>query len=67
MTTDESIYDTLIRETRELDARGKVIQGERDLEVDASEIEELVDDYNSWYVRAISVIPSELGKSSRSL
>lgn len=51
--------DALIRETRDLDARGGAIQGERVLEVEEEEIQELVDDYNGWYARALRVLPPE--------
>jgi hypothetical protein len=67
MTTEETIYDSLIRETRDLDRRAKGVQGERSLEADPPEIEELVDDYNAWYARALSVIPSELQEKFRDL
>lgn len=51
--------DALIRETRELDARAGAIQGERALQVDDGEIQELVDDYNQWYARALRILPPE--------
>ena len=67
MPPEETIYDELILETRRLDARAKDIQGERALTVGSAEIEELVDDYNSWYARALTVIPAELSEKFQDL
>jgi hypothetical protein len=51
--------DELILETRALDARAAVVQGERRLTVDAGEVDELVDDYNRWHARALALLPPE--------
>jgi hypothetical protein len=64
---DKSIIDDLIDETRELDARASKVQGQRDLIATSDEINELVDTYQRWFVRALSVLPEELHDKFRDL
>lgn len=51
--------EELIVESRELDRRAAGIQGERELLVEQAEIDQLSDDYNRWYARAMAVLPEE--------
>lgn len=51
--------EQLIAGSRELDERAAAVQGERELLVDREEIDQLADDYNRWYARAIAVLPEE--------
>lgn len=49
----------LIAGSRELDERAAAVQGERELLVGRDEIDQLADDYNRWYARAMAVLPEE--------
>ena len=51
--------ETLIVESRELDRRAAEVQGERELLVEHAEIDQLSDDYNRWYARAMAILPEE--------
>jgi hypothetical protein len=51
--------EKLIVESRELDRRAAGVQGERELNVEPAVIDELSDDYNRWYARAIAVLPED--------
>src|ERR687885_2622208 len=66
MPPDE-IFDALIAETTQLDARAKDIQGERDILVDQADIERLIDDYNAWYARALAALPDEFHEKFQDL
>jgi hypothetical protein len=55
----EDLLDQLIRETRELDARAQLVQGERELLVDREEIDGLVNAYQEWYARALNALPAK--------
>ena len=57
MTTDS--FDQLIEHTRDLDARAKAIQGERELLVDQHHVDQLVHDYQDWFARAVAILPPE--------
>lgn len=65
--TDETIFDDLIRETRDLDARAKAVQGDRELRADDEAIEGLIDAYQRWYARALAALPEELHDKFRDL
>jgi hypothetical protein len=51
--------EKLIVESRELDRRAAEVQGERELNVEPAEIDQLSDDYNRWYARAMAVLPED--------
>jgi hypothetical protein len=51
--------EELIVGSRELDKRAAAVQGERELLVDREGIDQLADDYNRWYARAMAVLPEE--------
>jgi hypothetical protein len=51
--------EKLIVESRELDRRAAEVQGERELNVEPTEIDQLSDDYNRWYARAMAVLPED--------
>jgi hypothetical protein len=65
--TQQVLFDGLISETTELDARAKAIQGATEILVDGSHIERLIDDYNAWYARALAVLPDEFHEKFRDL
>jgi hypothetical protein len=47
-------------ESRDLEARGQAIQGERELTASDAEIDVLVTRYQDWLARAIAAVPTEL-------
>jgi hypothetical protein len=51
--------DALIRDSRDLDARAATVQGEREIRIDRDDLEQLIDDYQNWYARALAVLPEE--------
>jgi REase_DpnII-MboI len=51
--------EKLIVGSRDLDRRAAEIQGDRELLVGRDEIDQLADDYNHWYARAMAVLPEE--------
>src|SRR5436309_2425932 len=65
--TDRSVFDDLIAESAELDSRAAKVQGERKLRVDGEVIEQLVNDYQDWFARAIADLPEELHARFRDL
>jgi hypothetical protein len=52
--------DELIAETAALDRRAGAIQGSRELSGTRSKIDELIAAYQSWYARALTMLPNEL-------
>lgn len=53
-------------ESRELEALGQRIQGERELLASEEEIEALVERYHDWFGRAVAVVPTEFAERLRS-
>jgi hypothetical protein len=58
MVADDRL-DLLIRETDDLDARARRVQGPRELIASRQEISGLVSDYQDWYARTLAALPIE--------
>jgi hypothetical protein len=56
---DPNPFDELIEATRDLDQRARAVQGEQELLVGDEDIEGLINDYDEWYARALTVLPDE--------
>jgi hypothetical protein len=53
------LCEELIVASRDLDQRAAGIQGDREILVGQEVIDELADDYNRWYARALAVLPED--------
>ncbi len=53
------LFDALISETTNLDARAAAIQGKQELLVTQVHIESLINDYDDWYARVLGALPEE--------
>jgi hypothetical protein len=60
-------YDELAKRARELDSRASRVQGDLELLVDGDFVEELVDDYNTWFATVTAMLPTELVDKFRDL
>jgi hypothetical protein len=65
--TSHARFDALISETSALDTRAKAIQGVQEILVGEDHIEQLIDDYNSWYARALAALPEEIHEKFQDL
>jgi hypothetical protein len=59
MATAGRTIAQLLDESKELELRAHAIQGDRELMVNAGEIDEVVSDYQEWFARAVNVLPTE--------
>jgi hypothetical protein len=63
----EAILDELIERTDSLDERASRVQGDRKLLVGRQEISGLIADYQSFYAKALQVLPPEFHEQFRDL
>ncbi|GAA4603629.1 hypothetical protein GCM10023195_12130 [Actinoallomurus liliacearum] len=57
--------DQLLEEIKDIESRASRIQGEQRLELSDAEIDSLISDYQSWYARALDVLPAEFEERFR--
>ena len=55
----------MIEESAGLETRGASIQGDREVLASKEEIDTLVNDYHSWYARALDLLPEDLRERFR--